>query len=159
MNHKITLLFVKSIVFTAIVPGTVAVMLPLWIIDGVWTETLWLFLLGLLYLSSGLGIYSGCVWDFIKYGKGTPAPIDAPKHLVVRGLYRYSRNPMYVAVLLVILGWTLVYSSKALLLYWAVVAICFHMMVVFYEEPILQKLFGHSYIDYKNSINRWVGRQ
>jgi protein-S-isoprenylcysteine O-methyltransferase Ste14 len=156
VNHKTWVLWVKSFVFTAIVPGTVSTALPLWIIEGVGEGNLGSSVLGLLCFVSGLGIYSGCVWDFICFGKGTPAPIHAPQHLVIRGLYHYSRNPMYVAVLLVILGWALVYMSGVLLLYCGAVWICFQMLVIFYEEPILQRLFGEGYRDYKKSVHRWL---
>lgn len=159
MDRKTTVLLAKSFVFTAIVPGTVAVILPLWMIDGIGGGGLWSVLLGLLCLGVGLGIYSWCVLDFIRFGQGTPAPIHAPKHLVIRGLYHYSRNPMYVAVLLVVLGWVLMYTNITLLLYWVVVAACFQLMVVYYEEPVLQTLFGDSYEDYKKSVNRWGGRR
>jgi protein-S-isoprenylcysteine O-methyltransferase Ste14 len=97
-------LLLKNLLFTFLVPGTVAGLLP-WTIAGDATPTTGATLpLAILFFALGLAIYAWCVWDFASFGRGTPAPIDAPKRLVVRGLYRYTRNPMYVGVLTVLLG-------------------------------------------------------
>ncbi len=150
------LLFFKNVIFTLLVPGTVAVLGPLSIARGTEAGSSWFVITGLLMLIFGLAIYCWCVWDFAAFGQATPAPIDAPKRLVVRGLYRYIRNPMYVGVLSVILGWTLLYANVLMLVYCLAVAICFQLFVVFYEEPILQQSFGAEYAGYKASVNRWL---
>ena len=106
----------------------------------------------------GGSIYSWCVFDFASFGRGTPAPIDAPKKLVRRGLYRYSRNPMYVGVLTVIYGWAILYLSIAVAVYGIVVACCFYCFVVFFEEPILRKRFGSDYEQYCAEVPRWLAR-
>ena len=93
-------LFLKNVLFTVLVPGTVAVYLPLRMAKSS-TPTLWSMLSGLPALATGVAMYAWCLWDFATFGRGTPAPMDAPKRLVVRGLYRYTRNPMYVGVLAV----------------------------------------------------------
>ncbi len=79
----------------------------------------------------------------------------SPKTLVVRGLYRYVRNPMYVGVLLVIVGWTILIRSPAVAAYGASVALAFHLFVVFVEEPMLRAQFGESYGAYCRSVYRW----
>lgn len=153
-------LFLKNLLFTVIVPGTVAVYVP-WFLssrDGRGTVLSWhapqVLALGPLLLGSA--IYFWCLWNFAVYGRGTPAPIDAPKHLVVRGLYRYIRNPMYVGVFLVVAGWALFFQSPIILIYGVCVAVGFHLFIVFYEEPILRKKFGESYICYCEQAGRWV---
>ena len=85
-----------------------------------------------------------------------PAPIDAPKKLVVRGLYRHSRNPMYVGVLITILGWAALFGSFHVVLYAVVIAACFHAFIVFYEEPRLQAEFGDEYQRYRAGVGRWL---
>ena len=150
------ILLLKNLIFSLLVPGTVAVLGPLLISKGAGDYGSWLGLSGSILLLTGLAIYCWCVWDFATFGKGTPAPIDAPKRLVVRGLYRYSRNPMYVGVLCVIFGWALFYAASGIFIYGVCVAICFQLFVVFYEEPLLQQLFGTEYGQYKSSVNRWL---
>ena len=152
------MLFLKNLVFTVLVPGTVAVVIP-WRLASAslasrpLTVTDWLpaapaFL-------AGASIYFWCLWDFATAGRGTPAPIDPPKTLVVRGLYRYVRNPMYVGVLLVIVGWTILTRSPNVAIYAALVAMAFHLFVVFVEEPMLRAQFGESYGAYCRSVSRW----
>ena len=82
--------------------------------------------------------------------------MDAPKRLVARGLYRFVRNPMYVGVLLAILGQALWFGSAATLWYAMVAALFFHLFVVFYEEPTLRRKFGESYTEYAKSVPRWM---
>lgn len=155
-------LILRNLVFTLVVPATVAVYLPLWLAPDLLFEPArtgpawrWLAVAPLL---AGLAVYTWCVWDFARTGRGTPAPIDAPKHLVVRGLYRSVRNPMYVGVLLVILGWALWFGSRALLLYAVLVAIVFHLFVTLYEEPALRRSFGAEYEQYVAAVPRWLPR-
>src|SRR4030066_2061855 len=112
------MLFLKTLLFPIRVPGTGAVHLPLLITRGRGISSNPLGLaIGILLLILGAAIYSWTVWDFATIGKGTPLPLDAPKKLVVRGLYRYTRNPMYLGVILVILGWAGLFGYGWLLLY------------------------------------------
>lgn len=97
-----------------------------------------------------------CVWDFATFGRGTPAPIDAPKKLVVRGLYRCARNPMYVGVLAVILGWALFFRDPNLVLYALGIGICFHLFIVLYEQRHLAKEFGRQYEEYCSRVAPWL---
>jgi protein-S-isoprenylcysteine O-methyltransferase Ste14 len=114
--------------------------------------------IGVSVLVLGAAIYAWCVWDFATFGRGTPAPIDAPKRLVVRGLYRHTRNPMYVGVLSVTLGWAVFFQSLAIVLYAVALWIGFHVFVVLYEEPHLLSVFGKEYQDYCSDVGRWVPR-
>jgi protein-S-isoprenylcysteine O-methyltransferase Ste14 len=157
------LLLLKNILFTVLVPGTVAVYLPLRVVTQPpavlsfdWRTSQ---LVALLPLLLGATIYFWCLWDFAVKGRGTPAPIDAPKRLVVRGLYKYNRNPMYVGVLLVIAGWAVWLQSKPVLIYGAVVAIFFHLFVVLVEEPLLKRKFGEAYLRYCGEVGRWLPRR
>ena len=99
-----------------------------------------------------------CFWDFLAKGKGTPAPIDPPRELVVSGLYKYVRNPMYVGVLLVIIGHFLWFGFWALLIYAMFVFLAFGSFVIFYEEPNLKRRFGAAYEEYLRRVPRWIPR-
>ena len=151
-------LFLKNLLFTLIVPGTVAVYVPFLISSGEIQFSGVLGGIGIVFWATGVSIYSWCVWDFATHGSGTPAPIDAPKLLVSRGLYSLSRNPMYVAVVSMILGWGAAFASVNLLVYATVVAFAFHLRVVFHEEPHLRNVFGKDYDVYCARTNRWLPR-
>jgi len=89
---------------------------------------------------------------------GTPAPIDAPKKLVVNGLYRFVRNPMYVGVFCLILSQAMNLCSRPILFYICFVGVCFHLFIVFYEEPHLRRIFREQYEDYCRQVPRWIPR-
>jgi len=149
-------LLLKNLLFTVLVPGTVAIYVPLRMTSRVPSATGPRFVLSMSALAVGAAIYTWCVWDFARFGRGTPAPIDAPRRLVVRGLYRYTRNPMYVAVLTVILAWVILFRSATLAIYGLGVATCFHLFVVLYEEPHLRREFGREYEQYIARVGRWL---
>jgi protein-S-isoprenylcysteine O-methyltransferase Ste14 len=152
----------KTLLFSILVPGTVAILIPRWLLAAsAATEAggaSALKLLGLLPILVGAGFYIWCAWDFVVTGRGTPAPIEPPKALVARGLYRLVRNPMYVGVLLLILGQALLFTSGALLAYALLLFLIFHIFVIAYEEPTLRRLFGSSYDQYCRAVPRWVPR-
>jgi protein-S-isoprenylcysteine O-methyltransferase Ste14 len=110
--------------------------------------------MGLVLIVCGAAVYLLCLFEFMR-AKGTPAPIDPPKELVVRGLYRYTRNPMYVGVLSLILGQAVTLYSLPLLFYAGVLFVTFHLFVVLYEEPKLTRMFGESYRNYRHTVPRW----
>lgn len=116
----------------------------------------WLLRIGILLIAMGAAIYTWTMWDFASFGRGTPMPIDAPKKLVVRGLYRYTRNPMYLGVILIILGWVGVFEDGWLFAYALVVGLTVHLFVIGYEEPRLKQLFGKDYEVYLSMVSRWV---
>ena len=96
--------------------------------------------------------------DFFVKGKGTPATIDPPKKLVVTGLYLHTRNPMYIGVLLILLGYSIWCLSLSLLLYTGAVFFVGHLFVILYEEPTLKQKFGNNYITYCQQVPRWIPR-
>jgi protein-S-isoprenylcysteine O-methyltransferase Ste14 len=104
----------------------------------------------------GMSVLLWCVRDFYVSGKGTLAPWDPPKRLVVVGLYQFLRNPMYVGVLGCVGGWSLVAGSPLIAAYTGMLAIGFHLRVVLYEEPTLARKFGHEWTRYRATVNRWL---
>lgn len=107
-------------------------------------------------LAVGVFLLLWCVRDFFLSGRGTLAPWDPPKRLVIVGLYRAVRNPMYIAVLTILAGWALLYTSVAMVCYLIIVAIGFHIRVVFFEEPWLKQQFGAEWEAYRAKTPRWV---
>ena len=150
------ILFFKNLAFTIVAPGTVAFLIPWVIVGRGYTQLGFMTLISTLLFILGAAIYLWCVWDFATFGRGTPAPIDAPKNLVVHGLYQYSRNPMYVGVLILILAWAASFTAIILIVYALIVFAVFHAFVIMYEEPHLRKLFGDSYTEYCAKVPRWV---
>ena len=151
----------RSLLFTVVVPGSVGVYLPHAIVRGgaamLPPAGGWL-LSGVVVLAAGLAIYLWCVADFALAGRGTPLPLDPPRELVVRGLYHYARNPMYVGVLAVIAGQALLFASLPLAVYAIVVASVFHLFVIGYEEPALRRSFDGAYERYCTAVPRWLPR-
>ncbi len=153
-----TALIFRNLAFTIIVPGTVAVYVPLHIarsrppVGGVGCAV------AVALFVVGGAIYAWCVWNFAAYGRGTPAPVDAPKRLVVRGLYRHTRNPMYLGVLAILVGWAVLFQAKALVMYAFFVGVCFNLFIFLYEEPHLRRHFGKEYDDYCGRVGRWLPR-
>jgi protein-S-isoprenylcysteine O-methyltransferase Ste14 len=152
---QISVLLLKNLAYTLVVPSTVALYVP-WLLipDQPASSGIWLFL-SMFHFFLGGGVYSWCLWVFATVGQGTAAPFDAPKHLVVRGLYHYMRNPMYGGVLTIIFGWIVLFPSLPLLLYGLSVGFSCHLFVRLYEEPHLQKVFL-SYDEYCTKVGRWV---
>ncbi len=149
-------LFATTALFSVLVPGHVAVVIPLLLVRGRAPAGGVTFGLALLLLALGAGIFLRCAWDFVVAGKGTPAPTDLPKRLVIQGLYRYSRNPMYVGVLCIIAGWAVLFGAGILAVYGALWFIIFSVFVRFYEEPRLTREFGDEYVAYRKRVGRWL---
>jgi protein-S-isoprenylcysteine O-methyltransferase Ste14 len=149
--------YAKTLLFTVIVPGTVVGLVPHWIraATGASPAGPLLRALALLLAVAGLSIYLWCALDFAR-AAGTPAPIDPPKELVARGLYRWSRNPMYIGVLSMIAAQALFFASPGTLLYAAALFFAFHTFVILYEEPTLTRSFGTAYQRYLESVPRWI---
>jgi len=154
------MLLLKNILFTVLVPGTAVVLLPYLVLgpSGRSTPEPWGApqLAAVPLAAAGLLIYLSCLWDFARRGRGTPAPIDPPRVLVVEGLYRYVRNPMYVGVFLVLLAEVLFFESRALALYIVGWSVFVNLFVILYEEPALRRRFGFSYEEYRRAVRRWV---
>ena len=151
---------VKTLIFTVLVPGTIAVVLPYRLVTTSGARGAVdlgsLRYIGLLFIVAGAFIYLWCAWDFAITGKGTPAPIDPPKELVVRGLYKYVRNPMYIGVLCLVLGQAVWFGALWLLGYAAIVFLLFSAFVILYEEPALSRKFGDAYRRYCLKVPRWL---
>jgi protein-S-isoprenylcysteine O-methyltransferase Ste14 len=158
---SLPVLLVKLAFFTVLVPGTVMFWAPLALFPRVMRLDAIGFGVGPLVgvASVVLGLLGGacCGWDFATRGRGTPAPIDPPRYLVSQRLYRVTRNPMYVSVLLVIAGEALLFRSWLLARYGGLVWLGFFVMVVAYEEPVLRRKFGASYDSYCQRVPRWLG--
>lgn len=135
-------------------PGMVAFAIPLWIAPA-HPGMQPVHLLGLPTLLAGICILLWCVRDFYVAGKGTLAPWSPPKNLVVVGLYRRSRNPMYVGVLTILFGWALWFMSRNLLVYALFFVAIFHLRVVLFEEPWLARTHGDEWARYKARVRRW----
>jgi protein-S-isoprenylcysteine O-methyltransferase Ste14 len=112
-------------------------------------------LVGVALLLLGLPVLVDALVRFVR-GRGTPAPVAPPERLVAVGAYRYVRNPMYVAVVAMILGQALLLGSVPVLVYAAVAFLAFHLFVVLYEEPDLRRRFGDDYLAYTRRVRRWV---
>jgi len=154
-------LALRSLAWAALLPGLFAGYVP-WRFLGLAQVRLDLrqplHLLGLACLGLGAVLLAACIWEFARSGRGTLAPVDPPKELVVRGLYRYVRNPMYLSVTLIVLGEVLLARSRALLVYWAIWFAAVNLFVIGYEEPNLRRRFGESYERYRQRVNRWLPR-
>jgi protein-S-isoprenylcysteine O-methyltransferase Ste14 len=149
----------RAVLFVILIPGTVAGYIPLQIVEASGTSLRREFSIGSI-LSAALIVFGAavlvrCVWDFFAVGRGTLAPIDPPKHLVVTGLYRFTRNPMYNGVLAILLGEAWLFRSTALLQYAALIFVLFNIVVLAYEEPALASQFGESYRAYRLAVPRW----
>ncbi len=148
-------LFLRALLAFVACPGMVAYAVPaLVVLFG--TATGARHLAGLALLVPGTILLLWCVRDFYVAGRGTLAPWTPPEKLVVVGLYRYSRNPMYVAVALVLLGWAATFGSATLLVYALCVVTAFHLRVVFGEEPWLARRHGAAWHEYCARVPRWL---
>jgi protein-S-isoprenylcysteine O-methyltransferase Ste14 len=146
----------RSVIAFIALPGLVAFVVPvLWLRSQGLAVPKYSF--GAVVFVVGLLGLLWCVRDFYVKGKGTLAPWSPPNELVVVGLYRYSRNPMYVSVLLLVLGWSFWFGSLALLGYAVALAIGFHLRVIFGEEPWLAQRHGEKWEVYTHRVPRWLG--
>jgi len=135
-------------------PGTVAGLIPAWIVSSDRSRGHGSSL-GSVPIAIGVVMLLWCVRDFYVSGKGTLAPWDPPKRVVIVGLYRFTRNPMYVGILFLLGGWSLLAASPWLAGYAVFLAIAFHLRVLLYEEPVLKKQFGEEWAGYAATVPRW----
>lgn len=150
---------VKSILFFILAPGMVVGLIPLiFFRNGNQLNTGIFSYLAFPFWLIGFVTLVWCFWDFVQKGKGTPAPIDPPKELVVAGLYQYVRNPMYVGAFLINAGYFLWFAYWNLLFYLMAYSLMIHLFVTLYEEPHLKKIFGASYEEYLKKTPRWILR-
>jgi len=148
-------------VFFVLAPGVVAGLAPWWISRGGTNRvSLGWPLKGpaVMLIAAGAAVLLDSFSRFALKGLGTPAPVFPTRNLVVTGLYRYVRNPMYLAVVAVILGQSLLLGSARVLVYGALVGLVFHLFVVVYEEPTLRAKYGSEYENFRSNVPRWVPR-
>jgi protein-S-isoprenylcysteine O-methyltransferase Ste14 len=151
-----------SAIFLVVAPGTVAVYVPWvicrWQVESPRMGSAVIRFAGVPFIVAGLPVLLDSFARFALQGLGTPAPMAPPKKLVVSGLYRHVRNPMYVALLAMILGQGLLFGSVRVLEYGAAVWLAFTLFVLLYEEPTLRRTFGVEYEEFCANVPRWIPR-
>jgi len=138
--------------FLVFVPGRILARVGIQQVQGIGAAQV----LGLIVVVLGLALAIACVLTFAVIGRGTPAPFDPPRALVVAGPYRFVRNPMYIGAGTALLGAALFYRSVALAGYALVFLLITHLFVLLYEEPHLRGVFGEPYEDYLRTVHRWL---
>lgn len=147
-------MLIKAIIGFLALPGTVAFLVPLLITKyDPWKRPF--MPMGALGIILGAFILIWCARDFYLSGEGTLTPWEPPKNLVVIGLYRFVRNPMYLGVLTLVLGWSLLFVSPMLVLYLLLLIVSFHLRVIRYEEPRLREQYGDAWEAYRQLVPRW----
>ncbi len=154
-------LALRGLLWTFLVPGVVAGYVP-WRFFGLGRARADVsspaHVLGFMSLGLGALLLAVCIFEFARSGRGTLSPVDPPRRLVVRGLYRYVRNPMYLSVTTILLGEVLLTWSPALAWYWAIWFFGANLFVIGYEEPTLLRRFGGTYDEYTRRVPRWIPR-
>lgn len=153
-------LFIRLLIYASIFIALMLIYIPSWLLEGsgiVRPETFGPAQVGGFLIGSlGFALALWCVLTFAIIGRGTPVPFDPPRRLVVRGPYRFSRNPMLIGVTLTLLGAALIYSSLAILGYAVILFLVVTAMIFGYEEPHLKETFGEEYEDYCRRVRRWI---
>lgn len=155
------MIWLRTLLFALTFVATALVFLPLWVVGPSPTEKAFaspLAAAGLIPLALGVALMLWCWRDFATRGRGTPAPFDPPRALVIAGPYRYVRNPMYIAAGLVLLGEAAIFGEPRLLLYGLAFGAATHLFVVLYEERTLRRRFGADYDAYRSAVRRWLPR-
>src|SRR5215213_2384800 len=149
-----------SLAWLVLAPGTVCGLVP-WLITG-WRRpgdpAAWVDVLGWVLVVAGAAVLGQAFVAFAWHGRGTPAPAAPTEALVVHGAYRHVRNPMYVAVVAVVLGQVLVFGSWGLFAYAVVIALAQAAFVHLYEEPTLREAYGPAYDEFCANVPRWLPR-
>jgi protein-S-isoprenylcysteine O-methyltransferase Ste14 len=151
-----------SALFLVIAPGTIAGLVPWWVSRWRFQPPLLDFpllrVIGVLLVMAGVPVLLDSFARFALTGLGTPAPVFPTRHLVVSGLYQHVRNPMYIAVVSVIIGQGLLFGNVRVLEYGALVWLGFYLFVLAYEEPVLRATFGTEYKAFCDNVPRWIPR-
>jgi protein-S-isoprenylcysteine O-methyltransferase Ste14 len=154
-------LAVRSLLWALLLPGFFAGYLP-WRYFGLREVVIDLanplHWIGLIAIGLGAGLLALCILEFARRGRGTLSPVDPPRQLVVEGLYRYVRNPMYLSVTLIVLGEVVLTRSRGLFACWAIWFLVISRFVMGYEEPTLRREFGSAYEAYSAKVGRWLPR-
>lgn len=154
-------LYLRNLFFTIIHPGLVVGLIPYWILGAEWKEQFsrpfsFYQYLGIALFLIGLFVLLHCIVRFAVVGRGTLSPVDPTKKLVTTGIYRFTRNPMYVGVLMALLGETIFFNSYHLGIFLAIMALIFNFFIMLVEEPRLQTDFGDEYSHYRSKVRRWL---
>ena len=150
---------VETLIFTVVVPGTVAGYIPWRLRKNVAAPVTGAEEWAVAVIAVGIAMYLyTAFWGFALIGGGTPAPIAPTKVLVVKGLHHFVRNPMYIGVGLIIGGQAWLFHSRHIAIYLACFCVIVHVFVLFYEEPTLRRQFGEEYDRYRASVPRWIPR-
>ncbi len=154
-------LFLSNLIFTVLQPGIVAGLLPMLLVRNLLNDTFTPHLgfhhyAGTTVSLAGLVVMLVCIVSFAVKGRGTLSPLDPARRLIVSGLYQYSRNPMYVGVMLILWGEAIFFRSASLGIYSCIIFGAFNAFIIFYEEPRLSKDFGVQYGDYQRRVRRWL---
>ena len=149
------LLPVRAAAAFVALPGMVAFVLPIWIGTSAGRAVRYPVPAALL-LGLGTTLLLWCVREFYAAGRGTLAPWDPPSHLVTSGPYRFSRNPMYLGVELLLAGWCLLWDARTLIIYTLLCMIGFYLRVRLVEEPSARRRFGTEWEAYRARVPRWI---
>ncbi len=144
----------RAILAFLALPTMVAAVFP-WLVSRIPAASIFVSLYGFGLIGIGAGVLVASVISFYRRGQGTLAPWDPPRRLVVQDLYRFNRNPMYVAVTLVVWGWALCSGNPWNYAYAVLVPLVFHLRVVLYEETEMERLFGPAWASYRAAVPRW----
>jgi protein-S-isoprenylcysteine O-methyltransferase Ste14 len=141
-------------------PGFILGYFPFWItrFHLPANEPIWQMAPAAALILAGLVPLFESIVRFVRVGRGTLVPTTPTEELVVSGLYRYVRNPMYVGVLTAVAGEVVLFASRSMVLYAATVWLGFHLFVCFYEEPTIARRYGEQYAVYKRNVPRWLPR-
>jgi protein-S-isoprenylcysteine O-methyltransferase Ste14 len=155
-----SLLF-SSLVFTLLQPGLVAGVFPYWWFSQQIRQTMDSPFStpqygGMIIFMMGFMIMMNCIIRFVLEGRGTLSPADPTRKLVVKGLYQYTRNPMYVGVVLMLIGEAVFFGGRGFWIYAAGVTLMFHLFILLVEEPRLKRDFGDEYVQYCRQVKRWI---
>jgi protein-S-isoprenylcysteine O-methyltransferase Ste14 len=160
MRDRISLLL-RNLLFTILHPGIVAGVIPFWILGN---NAAFLFVrplrphqyFGILLFIIGLVVLFHCIIRFALEGRGTLSPADPTKRLVITGLYKYSRNPMYLGVMMILIGEAIFFQSIDLWIYLSCIFIFFNLFIMLIEEPRLRRDFDPGYFQYCQKVRRWI---
>lgn len=148
-------MFGRAVLAFLALPGVVAYVVPLLLARTDAAGTAWRWS-GSVLIGIGTTLLLWCVRDFYVAGKGTLAPWGPPQYLVTSGLYRWTRNPMYGSVLVVVMGWAVFYRSPIIGIYLVGLAVVFQLRVILHEERWLKKTFSEEWAQYRNRVGRWM---
>ncbi len=152
--------FLRALVYSTLFIGFFLIYVPILLLNrsglGFPANFEWPQIIGLILGVMGAFMAVWCILSFVTLGKGTPAPFDPPRQLVIRGPYRLVRNPMYLAAGMGLTGASVFFGSLQLLAYTGFLAVVTHLLIIWYEEPTLKKSFGQDYNSYCTTTNRWL---